>query len=447
MVRAGRGPREAVAARARRRLVDLVRFARARCALYRDLYRGVRDTDFPLESLPPVTRADLEGRFDAWVADPEAGRKSVEAFVADEAALGRLYLDRYLVFATSGTAGRPFVFLHDRAAARVYLALLAVRRLPSLAGLEVARSLAREGGRAATVVTTGGHFASSVIEALARRLLPRLAARNRVFSLFAPLPDLVRELEAFRPAVLGSYATVLFVLAGERAAGRLRIRPGLVLSGAERLSPEARAQIEAAFGCPVRDTYAASEFPGIAFDCRAGRLHVNADWVILEAVDAAGRPVPPGVPSHTTLLTNLANRVAPLIRYDLGDSVTFCPDPCPCKSPLPAVRVEGRRDEVLSLAGAAGEATPLFPLVLATVMEATPGLRAYQVIRRGPARLLLRLEEAPGHDRSAVCAEAVRRLRAYLASQGLGEAAVEVAKERPRREERGGKLRQFFAEG
>ena len=30
-----------------------------------------------------------------------------------------------------------------------------------------------------------------------------------------------------------------------------------------------------------------------------------------------------GVRSHTVLLTNLANLVQPLIRYDLGDSVTL----------------------------------------------------------------------------------------------------------------------------
>lgn len=59
-------------------------------------------------------------------------------------------------------------------------------------------------------------------------------------------------------------------------------------------------------------------------------LHLNADWVILEPVDAALRPVPPGNPSHSTLLTNLANRVQPIIRYDLGDSVTMLPAPPSC---------------------------------------------------------------------------------------------------------------------
>ena len=46
----------------------------------------------------------------------------------------------------------------------------------------------------------------------------------------------------------------------------------------------------------------------IAFGCREGWLHVNADWVMLEPVDANYRPTPLGQISHTVLLTNLAKR-------------------------------------------------------------------------------------------------------------------------------------------
>lgn len=85
----------------------------------------------------------------------------------------------------------------------------------------------------------------------------------------------------------------------------------------------------------------------MAVDCDHGWLHVNSDWVVLEPVDADHAPTPPGIASHTVLLTNLANRVQPLIRCDLGDSVLARPDPCPCGSPFPAIRVQGRRDDVL----------------------------------------------------------------------------------------------------
>ena len=58
----------------------------------------------------------------------------------------------------------------------------------------------------------------------------------------------------------------------------------------------------------------------MTYECRHRRLHVNADWYLVEPVDRRGTPVPPGRPSHTTLITNLANTVLPIIRYDIGDS-------------------------------------------------------------------------------------------------------------------------------
>jgi phenylacetate-coenzyme A ligase PaaK-like adenylate-forming protein len=285
-----------------------------------------------------------------------------------------------------------------------------------------------------------------VIDGLARRGHPFLSRNNRTFSLLLPLPELVEKLNDFRPAVLGTYPTAMAVLAQEREAGALRIGLVLALSGAEGLSPVVREKIASAFGCPVRDTYAASEFMGIAFDCGHGRLHVNADWVILEPVDERYRPVPAGSPSHTVLLTNLANRVQPILRYDLGDSVTEIPGPCPCGSPLPGIRVEGRRDEVLSLRSESGGMVPLLPMVLSTVVEEIPGVRSYQIIQAGPALLRIRVEEAPGKDRIKVCDDVAGRLRAFLSAQGLASAEVETTEERPARDRAGGKLRQIFVD-
>jgi len=446
ILRAGREAPSALESRQQERLHRLVAFAREHSVFYGKLYSGLPPVLHDPRILPPVSKRDLMENFDGWATDEAVRRETAEAFVADPERVGRHYLDRYLAFATSGTTGRPAVFLHDRDAVNVYIALMLARRLPTLIAAGAKASFLRNGGRTATIITTGGHFTSSVIEALARSRFPRLSGRNRTFSLLDPLPDLVRALNEYQPAVIGSYPTALAVLAGEQAAGRLRIRPALALSGAERLSPAAAERIKTSFLCPLHDTYAASEFMGIAFDCRYGHLHLNADWVILEPVDAALRPVPPGTPSHSTLLTNLANRVQPVIRYDLGDSVTMLPTRCRCGSPLPLIRPEGRRDEILYLESPGEGVKPVLPLVLATVVEETAGILRYQVIRTGPGRLRVRVDEAPGSDRTRVCDDLVRRIREYLSSMDLGSVVVELAGERPVRDPSGGKLRQFYAE-
>jgi phenylacetate-coenzyme A ligase PaaK-like adenylate-forming protein len=442
--RAGKEGPPAAASRRKERLRRLVGYARDRSPFYRQLYAAL-PADIPdLRTLPPVSKRSLSANFDAWATDTAVTRETAEAFTADPSRIGQLYLGRYVAFSTSGTTGSPAVLLQDMGAMSVYLALLLARRLPTLISPGVFGPFAGNRGRTATIVATGGHFASSVVDALARSAYPRLYRRNRTFSLMEPIPGLVDALNGFRPAVLGSYPTALAVLAEEQAAGRLRIAPAIVLSGAERLSAPLAKRIAASFRCPVRDTYAASEFMGIAFDCRHGRLHVNADWVILEPVDAGGAPVPPGQPSHTVLLTNLANLVQPLIRYDLGDSVTMLPGECPCGSRLPGIRPEGRRDETLHLEAPGGGSRPLLPLVLATVVEEARGVMTYQVLQAGPRRLLVRIAEAPGHDRPEVCSEVLRRLAGYLASQGLASMSVDLSEERPHSETAGGKLRQFF---
>jgi phenylacetate-coenzyme A ligase PaaK-like adenylate-forming protein len=173
---------------------------------------------------------------------------------------------------------------------------------------------------------------------------------------------------------------------------------------------------------------------------------VNADWVILEPVDERYRPVPAGSPSYTALLSNLANRVQPILRYDLGDSVTEIPGPCPCGNPLPGIRVEGRRDEVLSLRSESGEMVPLLPMALCTVVEEIPGVRSYQIVQAGPALLRLRVEEANEYDRIRVCDDVAGRLLAFLSAQGLTSAVVETTDERPSRDRAGGKLRQIFVD-
>jgi phenylacetate-coenzyme A ligase PaaK-like adenylate-forming protein len=442
---ASRGDPLSLAQRQRARAASLIAFAKTRSPFYKKRYGHLASPVPDLQSLPPVTKRELMENFDEWVTDPAVTRDGMERFTSDRNLIGTRFQGRYIVFATSGTTGRPAVFVHDRGAASIYLALGLVRRFLPLLSPGTLRAVLRGGLRTAAIVATGGHFTSSVIDGLARRRFPRLSGGSRTFSLLAPLPDLVRELNGFRPAILGSYPTAMAVLAGEQEAGTLRIAPAFALTGAEWLSPASRERISSAFRCPVWDTYAASEFMGIAFDCRRGRLHLNADWLVLEPVDEVYRPVPPGRPSYTTLLTNLANGVQPILRYDLGDSVTEIPGPCPCGSPLPTIQVEGRRDEILIFRTSPGEAISLLPMALATVVEETPGIGSYQLVQTGPAHLRIRLDVAPGHDRTRVGNVIVERLREFLSAQGLKEVVVEMTEEQPSRDPAGGKLRQIFS--
>jgi phenylacetate-coenzyme A ligase PaaK-like adenylate-forming protein len=398
-----------------------------------------------LTALPPLTKPEVMADFAAWLTDPTITRQGIDAFVADPGQVGALFRGRYAVWTTSGTTGTPGLFLHDRKALAVYEALLLARGWPAFLRGRFGPFL-QAGGREAVVAATGGHFGAVAFAEGLRRRSRLLAGRIRVCSALAPLPALVAELAAFRPAVLSGYPTALLLLAREQAAGRLALRPALALTGGEWLAPADRAAIAAAFACPVRDLYGATEFHSLALECAHGQLHLNADWAILEPVDEAYRPVPLGQPSRTVLLTNLANRVQPIIRYDLGDSVTLLPGRCPCGTPLPALRVEGRRGDILELRAADGAVVPLLPLALTTVIEEVPGIRRFQATQTGPNALRVRLEPETGADRAVVWAALADHLRCYLGGQGLPEVAVALDPEPPRCDPASGKFRQIWAE-
>lgn len=437
--RTGRLEQYAIAARQQARFEDLVRFARKHSLFYRKLYNNVED-------LPPVTKRELMANFDDWVTDPAVNISSVEAFLKEERLVGSLYLNRYAAFTTSGVTGKRGIFIHDADALAVYTALGLARDALGIIKPGYIFSVLTGGGRVGVVVATGGHFAGIAGAEFARRFNPMLSERVRAFSVMTPLPRMVKELNDFQPAILFGYPTAFLLLAYEQRARRLDLHPVEVVTGGEWLAPSARRQIEQAFRCRVRDVYAASEFLGIAFDCGHGWLHVNADWVILEPVDESYLPVPKGKASRTVLLTNLANRVQPIIRYDLGDSITLRPDPCPCGSPLPAIRIEGRRDEILFLQEPGGGKIPVLPLAIATVVEETPGVKRFQVIQTAPATLRIRLEIIPGTDDRQVWENVASRLREYLTAQGLSSAGIEKASEPPMRDEVSGKFRQVWAD-
>jgi putative adenylate-forming enzyme len=431
-----------IAAAGRERFDALVRFARERSPFYRDAYRALPAGKLDPAALPIVTKRALMDRFDEWVTDPALKLAGVTAFLADREHIGERYLGRYAIWKSSGSTGEPGIFVQDGDALEAFDALMAVHLDPTRLAAAHAWQIAARGGRAALIAATGDHFASIASWLRLTRNSPWIAARG--FSVLDPLPRLVGELNAYQPAFVASYPTMLSLLAEEQRAGRLEIGPASLWSGGECLPATVRAEIEAAFACPVVNEYGASECMSIAFGCDGGWLHVNADWVLLEPVDDDGRPTPPGEPSRTVLLTNLANRVQPIIRYDLGDSVVVKPEPCACGNPLPAIEVEGRHDDVLSMVAPDGGIVRLLPLALTTVVEDAARLSRFQIVQTAPDRMLLRLDGRDAADRQAAWRAVEKALRGYLAAQALPNVRISLDKQRPRADRRSGKLREVI---
>ena len=258
----------AIAAAGRTRFESLVRFARERSPFYRWAYRDLPAGELKPARLPVVTKRALMDRFDDWVTDPALNLAGVTAFLADRDRIGERYLGRYVIWKSSGSTGEPGIYVQDNDALETSDALLAVHLDPAQFTAKHSWRIAARGGRTALIAATGDHFASIASWQRLTRNSPWMAARS--FSIMDPLPQLVAQLNAYRPAFVASYPTLLALLADERKAGRLAIDPVGLWSGGECLPASVRAGIEAAFACPVVNDYGTSECMSIAFGCDEG---------------------------------------------------------------------------------------------------------------------------------------------------------------------------------
>ncbi len=182
----------------------------------------------------------------------------------------------------------------------------------------------------------------------------RLYLRNLLLTRHIPL-DTLRMDEASmarfnerllrkRPTLLFGHAHSLYLFARFLAGRGLRpIRPRGVISTAMVLHDFERQTIEEVFETRVFNRYGCEEVSLIASECEAHEgLHVNCDTLVVEVVDAAGKPVPPGRPG-AVVVTDLTNRAMPVIRYKVGDVARFKETPCSCGRAYPLLDgVEGR---------------------------------------------------------------------------------------------------------
>ncbi|ODV12882.1 MAG: CoF synthetase [Rubrivivax sp. SCN 70-15] len=366
---------------------------------YRSALRGIDTGSVALSALPVADKLQPMRQFADRVTDPQITLDGLRAFCADTRRIGEPYLGRYRVWKSSGSTGQPGVFVQDETALAVYDALEALRRHSPRPLVRLVDPLYL-GERFAFVGAFGGHFASHVSVRRLQAANPWLAQHSRSFSILQPTAALVAELNAFGPSIVATYPTAAVLLAEETQRGNLRIHPQEVRTGGETLSATMRARIEQGLRCALRNSYGASEFLPIAWECAQGRLHVDADWVILEAVDARHRPVPAGQASHTTLLTNLANHVQPLIRFDIGDRIVLDAEPCRCGCALPTVQVHGRRDDVLVERSREGAPVTLLPLALTTLLEDHAGVFDFQLCQHGVGHWDLTLGRGAAHTRS-----------------------------------------------
>ena len=231
-----------------------------------------------------------------------------------------------------------------------------------------------------------------------RQLRDRLF-RTRLLPAFemskTKLDDFVATIRKVRPAMLFGYPSALAHIAGHAEdsgidLSGLGIRVAFVTS--ERLYDHQRERIERVFGCPVANGYGGRDAGFIAHQCPAGKMHITAEDIIVEIVDGDGRVLPPGE-SGEIVVTHMATRDFPFVRYRTGDIGVLSDSPCACGRGLPVMQeVQGRSTDFLM----AQDGTLLHGLALIYILRDLPGIASFKITQESLD--LIRVEIVRGDD-------------------------------------------------
>lgn len=402
---------------------------------FRSRLSGISPDDFrfeDLKSLPVMTKADLIENFDDIVADPRVKTDVVDRHLAGLGDDDAYLLDAYHAAVSGGTSGVRSLFVFDWDSWKTYY--LAAFRYIYRIRLEATGSYTTPALTATLSTQHAAHITSSLRQTFQQNNL------SVGLSVHDPLEKNISLLNEIQPRALVTYPSVLHPLSQAARAGDLRISPTAIMSVTEPLVSDLRDTVQAAFpNSLIFNWYVASEGGCVATGCGAGPgMHLNEDLVIVEPVTVDGEPVPPGVRSDKILVTNLANRLMPIIRYELDDQVTLLPrdEACPCGSHYQRIAdVDGRHRETFRYpAGVVVHQLRLYsPLIL------DPAVAEFQ-IHQTPAGIAVKLRgknpDLPG---------ITRKLEAELTEAGLTRPEVTVeAVERIERLGVSGKLARFI---
>ena len=234
---------------------------------------------------------------------------------------------------TGGTTGKSLMVLYTREDSQ--------KRLAYLSFFEF-RNGVRQGMRRASF--NGRQFIASGSK---HKVFWRhnILRKQKLYSTFQMtnenLPYYVADLNRFKPQVVNGFVSAIYDLARyiNEHDIPLAFKPVAVFTTSETLLPFHRSDIERAFQCPVRNQYSSGEGAPFITECPEGNLHYNLDTGIIESC-----------PDGQILVTGFHTHGTPLVRYAIGDSVTFAFDkaPCRCGCCHPLVEsVEGRQVDYL----------------------------------------------------------------------------------------------------
>jgi len=237
----------------------------------------------------------------------------------------------------------------------------------------------------------------------------------------AEMADWAKRFRRVRPRVIHGYASTIARFAAFLDRRR-QTAEGIkgVFTTAEKLYQPQRAVMERVFGCKAFDCYGSSEVQNIAAECPQGRMHVNADFVVLEedkALDNGPKPF---------LLTSLRNWAMPFIRYRNEDCGYLSQELCSCGNHFPLMRLEIARTSDNFVFP---DSRVVHGEFFTHLMYGSEGIAAFQFHQTAPDKIILSIVPGPGDSkaRQDKIQESIRQIQALCPGHAIRVEVREVA--------------------
>jgi phenylacetate-CoA ligase len=270
-------------------------------------------------------------------------------------------------------------------------------------------------------------YAMSRVEFELRQFMRRTYQFDPFYSGEAEMADWAKRFGRVRPRVILGYASTIarfaaFLDRQHKTIGGIKG----VFTTAEKLYQPQREVLERVFGCKVFDCYGSSEVQNIAAECPQGKMHINADFVVLEedkdenkALANAPRPF---------LLTSLRNWSMPFIRYRNEDGGYLSQETCSCGNHFPLMRLEIARtsDNFIFPDGRVvhGE-------FFTHLMYGSDGIVTFQFHQTAPDKIILSIVPGPGDSnnkaREDKIRDSIRQIQAICPGHTIEVEVCEVA--------------------
>ena len=246
----------------------------------------------------------------------------------------------------------------------------------------------------------------------------------------AKLDGFVARIRERRPKMLFGYPSALSHIARHAEKRGLRMDElgiKVAFCTSEKLYDHQREAIERIFGCPVANGYGSRDAGFIAHQCPSGGMHLTAEDIIVEIVDADGRVLPAGEAGEI-VVTHLATGDFPFIRYRTGDVAVMDTAACACGRGLPMLKeIQGRATDFV----VARDGTVMHGLALIYILRDLPQVAGFKIMQESLD--LTRVQVVPGPGFDADITRHIQRGMAARLGDGVrieGEQVTEIAPEK-----------------